>query len=241
MIKSKIAEITFYFWILKVLATTLGETTGDMLAHTLNMGYTLCLLVTGVILVGLLTMQVRSKKCHSVIFWSAIIGTTTVGTEISDFMDRTLGLGYLWGSLILLCGLLGTLAVWYVKSKNLKVYPMIRKDSELMFWIAVLFSNSLGTAFGDYLTDNVGLSYIEGALVTASVIGTVIFLHHSTRINQIFLFWIAFVFTRPFGATFGDFLTKPLIHGGLDLGTINASLVTFCIFSAVIYISKQSS
>jgi len=239
---SKVAEIGIFFWILKILATTLGETTGDMLAHTLNMGYTVGLLLTGAILLALLVFQIRAEKFHSVLFWAAIIGTTTVGTEISDFMDRTLGLGYIYGSLILLAGLLGTLAFWHSKEKNLKVYPITRTGPEIMFWVAVLFSNSLGTAFGDYLTDNLELSYIQGAFVTSCVIGVVILLHYIShvKINQVILFWVAFVFTRPFGATFGDYLTKPLDHGGLDLGTINASVVTVLVFTAVLYISRRT-
>lgn len=239
MSQNKIAEITIFFWILKILATTLGETTGDMLAHTLNMGYTVGLLVTGAILLVLLVLQIRANTFHSVLFWAAIIGTTTVGTEISDFMDRTLGLGYMYGSLLLVAGLIGTLAFWHSKEKTLHVYPIKRKFPEIMFWIAVLFSNSLGTAFGDYLTDNLDLSYIQGALVTSGVIGVVILLHYVTKVNQVLLFWIAFVFTRPFGATFGDLLTKPVSDGGLDLGTINASVVTVCVFAAVLFVSRK--
>ncbi|MCB1650620.1 MAG: hypothetical protein KDI46_01050 [Alphaproteobacteria bacterium] len=237
---SKVAEITLYFWILKILATTLGETTGDMLAQTLNMGYVVGLAITGAALVSLMFFQIRAEKFHSVLFWATIIGTTTVGTEISDMIDRTLHLGYFWGSVLLVAGLLGTLAFWHSKEKSLRVYPINRKGPEMMFWLAVLFSNSLGTAFGDYLTDNLELSYIQGALVTSGVIGVVILLHYATRINEVFLFWIAFVFTRPFGATFGDLLTKPLDHGGLDLGTINASVVTVVIFAATLYISRRT-
>lgn len=239
MSQNKIAEITFFFWILKILATTLGETTGDMLAHTLNMGYTVGLLVTGSILLVLLALQIKANKFHSALFWLAIIGTTTVGTEISDFMDRTLGLGYMYGSFILVAGLIGTLVFWYSKEKSLNVYPITRKFPEVMFWIAVLFSNSLGTAFGDYLTDNLELTYVQGALITSGVIGIVILLHYATKVNQVLLFWIAFVFTRPFGATFGDLLTKPVDSGGLDLGTINASIVTVCIFATVLFISQK--
>lgn len=236
---NKIAEITIFFWALKILATTLGETSGDMLSMTLNMGYTVGILVTGAILFALIFFQVRATQFHSALFWATIIGTTTTGTEISDFLDRTLGLGYLYGSLLLVAGLLATFAYWHTKEKNLSVSPITRKAPEIMFWIAVLFSNSLGTAFGDYLTDNMELSYIQGALVTASVIGLVIILHYFSRINQILLFWLAFIFTRPFGATFGDLLTKPIEAGGLDLGTIQASIVTVGIFAALLYISRK--
>lgn len=238
--QNKVAEITLYFWILKVLATTLGETTGDMLSMTLDMGYVVSFLVTGAILVTLLFFQIRAEKFHSLLFWGSIIGTTTVGTEISDMMDRTLGLGYFYGSLVLVAGLLATLAYWYSKEKTLQVYPITRRWPEIMFWIAVLFSNSLGTAFGDYLTDNMELSYVQGALVTSAVIALVLVLHYATRINQVFLFWIAFIFTRPFGATFGDLLTKPTEHGGLDLGTMQASLVTVLLFGMVLFLSHKA-
>ena len=238
--KNKVAEITFYFWVLKILATTLGETTGDMLSMTLDMGYIIGFLITGGILSILLFFQIRAETFHSALFWFSIIGTTTVGTEISDMMDRTLGLGYMYGSLVLVAGLLATLGFWYAKEKSLKVYPITHRRAEIMFWVAVLFSNSLGTAFGDYLTDNLELSYIQGAFVTSGVIGVVLLLHYTTRINQVFLFWIAFIFTRPFGATFGDLLTKPLSHGGLDLGTMNASLVTVLIFCAILFVSRKT-
>ncbi|MCB1531837.1 MAG: hypothetical protein KDJ35_03105 [Alphaproteobacteria bacterium] len=237
--ENKIAEVTLYFWVLKILATTLGETAGDMLSMTFNLGYVLSLLVTGTILLFLLVLQVRSNRFHSLLFWSSIIGTTTVGTEISDMMDRTFHLGYMWGSVILVLALLGTLAFWHSKEKNLSVFPINRKPLEYLFWGAVLLSNSLGTAFGDYLTDNLELSYLQGALITFGIIGVVVLLHYFTKINQTFLFWIAFIFTRPFGATFGDFLTKPHDHGGLDLGTINSSVVTIAIFTLVLFISRK--
>lgn len=238
--KNKIAEITVYFWVLKIFATTLGETTGDMLSMTLDMGYAASLAITGALLASLLFFQIRSDRFHSPLFWGCIIGTTTVGTEISDMMDRTLGLGYFYGSLLLVAGLVATLAFWRSKEKTLRVHPITRRGPEMMFWLAVLFSNSLGTAFGDYLTDNMGLSYIEGALATSGVIGVVLALHYATKINQVFLFWIAFIFTRPFGATFGDLLTKPLNDGGLDLGTVQSSLVTVLAFGIVLFVSRRT-
>ncbi|MET0154496.1 MAG: hypothetical protein ABW189_00095 [Rickettsiales bacterium] len=237
--KNKIAQITVYFWALKILATTLGETTGDMLSMTLNMGYAVSLLLTGAILLALLFFQVRAEKFHAPLFWAAIIGTTTVGTEISDMTDRTLGLGYFYGSLVLTSGLLITLAIWRCKEKTLQVYPIDRRRPEIMFWVAVLFSNSLGTAFGDYLTDNLALSYMQGALITSGVILAVLFLHYATRINHVFLFWVAFIFTRPFGATFGDLLTKSHDKGGLDLGTMQASAVTAALFIVILIISRK--
>lgn len=219
----------------------MGETLGDMLSMTMNMGYVVGLAITGAFLLIMLFLQIRAVAFHNALFWGSIIATTTVGTEISDMIDRTFGIGYLGGSLILASGLMAVFVIWHLKEKNLRVYPLTARRQEIMFWAAVLFSNSLGTAFGDYLTDNMGLSYIEGAMVTSGIIGLVLLLHYATRINEVFLFWIAFIFTRPFGATFGDWLTKPLSHGGMDLGTFNASIVTVIIFVAVLFISSRNA
>ena len=238
---SKVAEVTLAFWIMKVLATTLGETAGDFISMTLGLGYYAGLAITFAILAVVLTLQIAAKAYRPFLFWTAIIATTTVGTEVSDFMDRSLGLGYALGSLILVAGLAATLAAWYARERDLSVYPIVRRDVEVMFWVAVLFSNSLGTAFGDFLVDNLGLSFIEGALVTAGVIGIVAALHYFTRLNHVLLFWIAFIFTRPFGATFGDFFTKPIASGGLNLPREYASLITLALLATVLAVSTQMS
>jgi uncharacterized membrane-anchored protein len=224
---------------MKVLATTLGETTGDFISMTLNLGYYAGLAITFAALLIVLYYQISATKFHPLMFWAAIIATTTAGTEISDFMDRSLGLGYVLGSLILIAALAIVLIAWYYRDGNIRVYPLVRRDAEIMFWAAVLISNSLGTAFGDFLVDNVGLSFIQGALVTAGVIVAVLAVHYFTDVNDVLLFWIAFVFTRPFGATFGDFLTKPLAAGGLDLPRGRASLVTLTLLIAILYISTR--
>lgn len=237
-VASKVAQVTLAFWIMKILATTLGETAGDFISMTLNLGYYVGLAITFAVLIVVLWAQVSAKRYHPALFWLAIVATTTAGTEISDWMDRSLGLGYLWGSLLLVGGLIATLAVWWKREHDLSVYPIVRRDVEILFWTAVVFSNSLGTAFGDYLTDNAGLSYIQGALVTAAVIAVVLGLHYATKINAVLLFWIAFIFTRPFGATFGDLLTKPLDKGGLNLPREYASLVTLALLIAVLLISE---
>ncbi len=236
---NKIAEVTVFFWVMKIIATTLGETTGDFIAQTLNLGYVVGLAITGALLLVALVLQIRVDRYHPILFWLAIIATTTAGTEISDMMDRTLGLGYIAGSVILTVGLLATLAIWYRREGHIGVDPVVGKPAEVMFWIAVVFSNSLGTAFGDFLIDNLGLSYWQGALVTMAVIGVVLVLHYTRSMNEIALFWIAFIFTRPFGATFGDFLTKPLEKGGLDLVTYNASLVCVALIGALIFVEMR--
>ncbi|HVZ03592.1 hypothetical protein [Hyphomicrobium sp.] len=236
---SKVAKVTLYFWLMKILATTLGETTGDYISMTLNLGYYIGLAITFCALIVILAAQIASRDYHPLLFWIAIIATTTAGTEISDFMDRSLGLGYLAGTGLLLFGLLASLAIWYYRDRSLRIYPITRKDTEMMFWIAVLFSNSLGTAFGDFLVDNLGLTFIQGALVTAAVIALVGVLHYYRAVNEVALFWIAFIFTRPFGATFGDFLTKPVSAGGLSIPREYASLITLGLLLAILYASSK--
>ena len=240
-IASKVAQVTLGFWILKILATTLGETAGDFISMTLGLGYYVGFAITFALLAVILAIQIGARRYRPTLFWLAIVATTTAGTEVSDLMDRSLGLGYAWGSLLLVAGLAATLIVWYARRRNLRVYPIVRRDVEVMFWVAVVFSNSLGTAFGDFLTDNVGLSFIQGALVTAGVIGVVVALHYATRLNSVLLFWIAFIFTRPFGATFGDFLTKPLAQDGLSLPREYASLVTLALMALVLFLTVRRS
>lgn len=236
---NKVARITLLFWIMKIIATTLGETLGDLLAQTLQLGYAVGLGITSAFFIIVLTLQLRAKKYKPVLFWLVIVGTTTVGTEISDFMDRTLHLGYLTGSLVLITLLLNTFWVWHRTIGEIEVYPVTNKKVELFYWVAILFSNSLGTAFGDFLSDTIGLSYLQGAMVTAGVIVVVVLLHYSTKISHLVLFWVAFIFTRPFGATFGDLLTKPSTQGGLDLGTIPATLVSITILGLLVFYSHK--
>jgi uncharacterized membrane-anchored protein len=186
-----------------------------------------------------LALQLSVKRYIPVLYWLVIIGTTTFGTEISDYIDRSLHLGYAVGSLILVSCFGLTLFLWFKKFGNLEFYPILERNKEIYFWIAVLFSNSLGTAFGDFLKDNMGFSYLLGAAITGGIIVFVVLLHYYTKINHILLFWIAFIFTRPFGATFGDFLTKPSAKGGLDLGTLNASIVSILLISVLIFVSHH--
>jgi uncharacterized membrane-anchored protein len=236
---SKIAEITVLFWLMKVVSTTLGETLGDFLSMTLELGYLTGIAITSVFFLIALSIQLKAPKYVPHIFWLVIIATTTLGTEISDFLDRSLHLGYARGSLALLTGLIATLMIWFKSYGNLAVSDVIDRKKEMLFWMAVLFSNSLGTAFGDFLSDEIGLSYLQGALITSGFILLVIALHYLTRINDIVLFWIAFIFTRPFGATFGDLLTKPLSKGGLNIGTFFASIVSLFLLSLMVYLSQR--
>ena len=238
--KNKVAEITLIFWLMKIVATTLGETLGDFISMTLNLGYTIGIAITFAFFFIVLFTQLSFKKYVSAVYWLVIIGTTTLGTEISDYLDRSLHLGYTVGSLSLVACLLITLFLWFRKYKNLEVFPIVDRTKEIYYWTAILFSNSLGTAFGDFLGEYFGLSYLQGALITGGIIILVVLLHYLTRINHILLFWVAFIFTRPFGATFGDFLTKPLDKGGLNLGTLNSSLVSIVIMTMLIlYVGRK--
>jgi uncharacterized membrane-anchored protein len=238
---NKVAKITVLFWVLKVLATTLGEVLGDFFSMSLNIGYVLSLLITVVLFLLVLVWQLRQRHFHAPIYWLAIIGTTTVGTEISDMMDRTFGLGYAVGASILFVALLLVLFLWHRHIGEIKVYPITERRVELYYWLAILVSNSLGTAFGDYLSDNLGLSYLTGAAITAGIIIIVVLLHYLTKINEILLFWIAFIFTRPFGATFGDFLTKPVAKGGLNFSRGIAAVVTAAIMFIIMYFSQRTT
>jgi uncharacterized membrane-anchored protein len=238
---NKVARITLLFWILKILATTLGEVLGDFFSMTLKIGYSFSLLITFVLFIIVLLWQLKQDRFHAPIYWLVIIGTTTVGTEISDLMDRTFGLGYALGAAILFASLLIVLFIWHRHVKEIRVYPITERRVELYYWAAILVSNSLGTAFGDFLSDNLGLSYLVGAGITAGVIVVVVLLHYFTRINQIVLFWIAFIFTRPFGATFGDFLTKPVNTGGMNFSRGIAALVTAALMGLLMYFAQRKS
>jgi uncharacterized membrane-anchored protein len=222
---NKLPQITLAFWVMKICATTLGETAGDLLSMTLNIGYALSsLLLISVFLLTLLG-QLYSRRYHPMLYWLVILSTSTAGTTMSDFMDRTLGLGYAAGSAILIGILLLTFLVWRLSGNPLDVTRIKNRTGELFYWVAILFSNTLGTALGDYLADDSGLGFAGGALLIGSAIAMVVVARYWTRIPGVVLFWVAFVLTRPFGATLGDFLTKPHEKGGLDFGTVGSSAV----------------
>ena len=231
---NKVAKVTLYFWIMKICATTLGETGGDLLSMTMNVGYAVSSLILLAFFFVTLAIQLASKKYHPVIYWLVIVSTSTAGTTISDYMDRTLELGYFKGSLLLISCLLIILGVWRYSVGTLSVNYIQTRKAELFYWIAILFSNTLGTALGDFLADSSGLGFLGGAILIGALIGLVVLAYFFTRISHVVLFWIAFVLTRPFGATFGDVLTKPLDRGGLNLGTIGSSAVLAAILVVLI-------
>jgi uncharacterized membrane-anchored protein len=239
---SKVAQVTAIFWIMKICATTLGETAGDQLAQTMKIGYA----VTSAILIGVflvtLIAQLSARKFYPALYWTVILSTSTAGTTMSDFMDRSLGLGYAKGSLILITGLAIVLSLWRWSEGNLSVDNIRTKKAETFYWIAILFSNTLGTAAGDYLADSSGLGFIGGAALIGGLLVLILLATFFTKINRVLLFWLAFVLTRPFGAIFGDLLTKPVAKGGLNLGTAGSSLVLGVILVAfVIYTMIKDS
>lgn len=231
---SKIPQITLLFWIMKICATTLGETGGDLLAQTLDVGYG----VSSLILIGFffvtLFIQFLSKKYHPLIYWLVIVATSTAGTTMSDYMDRTLGLGYLNGSLILVGLLITILTFWRFTVGSLSVENIKTFKVEILYWTAILFSNTLGTALGDFLADDSGLGFGGSAALITGLLIVIILAHYFTNISKVILFWIAFVLTRPFGATFGDLLTKSGERGGYGFGTIGSSLILGAILVVLI-------
>ncbi|PQV62441.1 putative membrane-anchored protein [Abditibacterium utsteinense] len=231
---SKVAQVTVYFWIMKICATTLGETAGDLLSMTLNVGYAISSAILISIFLVVLGVQLAARKFHPLLYWAVILATSTAGTTLSDFMDRSLGLGYAKGSLILITGLITVLAIWHWSEKSLSVDNIHTKKAETFYWVAILFSNTLGTAAGDYLADSSGLGFLGGAALIAGVLALIVLAGRFTKINRVLLFWLAFVLTRPFGATFGDLLTKPASKGGLGFGTIGSSLILAVILISLV-------
>lgn len=237
---NKLPQITLIFWIMKICATTLGETAGDLLSMTLDVGYAVSSLILISIFAVTLGIQLASKAYHPALYWTVILSTSTAGTTMSDFMDRTLELGYATGSAILVGLLIAILSVWKLSTGSLSVSHVTSRKAELFYWFTILFSNTLGTALGDYLADDSGLGFAGGALLIAGVLALIIAAYYFTKLSHILLFWLAFVLTRPFGATMGDVLTKPVEKGGLDFGTIGSSAVLFAVLLAlIVYTSRK--
>lgn len=234
---NKVAQVNLSFWIMKICATTLGETAGDLLSMTLNVGYAISSVILLALFLASLTTQLLARSFHPALYWLVILTTSTAGTTMSDFMDRTLELGYARGSLILVTCLVVVLATWGFTQKSLSVSHIETRRAELFYWMAILVSNTLGTALGDYLADDSGLGFLGGAALIGGLIAITAVAYYTTRIDRVALFWIAFVLTRPFGATFGDLLTKSTDKGGLDFGTMGSSLVLATILAALIVLT----
>ena len=236
---NKLPQITLVFWIMKICATTLGETAGDLLSLTLH-GYAVSSLILISTFVITLIAQLSAKAYHPSLFWLVILSTSTAGTTISDYMNRTIGLGYPLGSFILFTILCGVFFIWHHMEGSISIKYISTGRTEVFYWVAILFSNTLGTASGDLLAESYGLGFSKGALLISSLILLTAILHYSTRISQTLLFWVTFILTRPFGATIGDLLNKPLEKGGLGFGTIGTSLVLSGVLITLVILSNKS-
>lgn len=222
--QSKVPEITLGFWITKILATTLGETGGDTVTMTLNLGYLAGTAIFLTALVLLVYWQIASERFRPFLYWATIIASTTAGTTMADFATRSLGIGYSGGSALLLAFVLASLAIWYRTSGSISVDTVQEPKTELFYWITITFSQTLGTALGDWAADTAGLGYVGAALIFGSMLAVLAALYLWTGTSRVYLFWAAFILTRPLGATVGDFLDKPLDHGGLAFSRPLASV-----------------
>ncbi len=221
--QNKVPEVTIAFWIIKIAATTLGETGGDAVSMTMNLGYLVGTAIFLPIFIITFLAQIRAKSFHPFLYWSVIVATTTVGTTMADFFDRSLGVGYTGGSLILFTALLATLGLWRYCIGSVSVNNIISPKVETFYWITILFSNTLGTALGDFLSDATTYGYGIDVLFFAVPLVLIAAAFYFTNISKTLLFWTAFILTRPLGATVGDLLTKPIEHSGLNLDRITSS------------------
>lgn len=236
---SKVPAVTFGFWVIKVFATTLGETGGDAVTMTLGLGYLVGTGIFATVFVVAVAAQIAAKRFHPFLYWGVIIASTTAGTTLADFFDRSLGIGYLGGSLALLGLLLTTLGLWYRSQGSVAVETVTMPKVEAFYWATIMLSQTLGTALGDWMADDTGLGYGGGALVFGAGLVAVTATYAYTRVSRTFLFWAAFILTRPLGATVGDFLDKPVDHGGLALGRFSASAVLAIVILGCILLFPQ--
>jgi uncharacterized membrane-anchored protein len=232
---SKVPEVTLVFWIIKILATTLGETGGDAVSMSMNLGYLASTAIFALIFIVAVVIQVCAKKFHPVIYWTTIVATTTVGTTLADFADRSLEVGYTGGTAILFVLLIASLFIWHRTLGSVAVDTVSSPKSEVFYWITIMFSQTLGTALGDWMADDAGLGYGGSAVVFGAMLGVIAAIYYLTKVSRTLLFWVAFIITRPLGAVVGDFLDKPISKGGLELSRYSAStvlvmMILFCIF-----------
>jgi uncharacterized membrane-anchored protein len=238
---SKVPAVTLAFWAVKIAATTLGETAGDAVSMSMNLGYLVGTAIFAALFVVAVAAQIRAKKFHPSLYWATIIATTTVGTTAADFADRSLGIGYAGGSTILLALLLGSLFVWHRAMGSISVESVSTPKAEVFYWVTIMFSQTLGTALGDWTADSAGLGYTGAAAVFGALLALVAAAYFWTRISRTFLFWAAFILTRPLGAVVGDFLDKPRGAGGLELSRFSASAVLLAFIAAAIAAVPQKA
>jgi len=237
---TKVPAVTLVFWIIKIAATTLGETGGDTVTMTFNWGYLAGTALFLVVLVGLVVAQIVAERFHPYLYWATIVASTTFGTTMADFADRSLGIGYTGGSTLLLTCLMVTLGLWYWSQGSISVDTVSTPKTEAFYWAAITFSQTLGTALGDWMADSTGLGYLGGAAVFGLAISVVAAAYYWTNISRVALFWAAFILTRPLGATVGDFLDKPLSDGGLSLSRpIASALIAVFIVACILLLPQR--
>ncbi|MEY4160079.1 MAG: hypothetical protein RLZZ136_700 [Pseudomonadota bacterium] len=239
--RAKVPAVTAGFWAIKILATTLGETGGDTLSMTYDFGYLASSLIFIVPLILLVAAQVKALRFHPALYWATIIASTTAGTTMADFATRSLGIGYLGGSLLLLASVIASLIAWRGVTGSVAVESVSTPRAELFYWLTITFSQTLGTALGDWAADDGGLGYLGGALAFGSLLLLLVALWRWSGISRVLLFWAAFILTRPLGATVGDFLDKPLAQGGLDLSRSLASAILASTIAVLIILLPQRS
>lgn len=234
---AKVPEVTLGFWLIKIAATTLGETGGDAVSMSMNLGYLVGTAIFAVIFLTAVVAQVKAKKFYPFLYWTTIIATTTVGTTLADFADRSLGIGYAGGSGLLLALLLGSLFVWHRTLGSVSVNTVNSPKAEAFYWLTIMFSQTLGTALGDWTADTAGLGYTGAAIVFGGLLALVVVAYYWTEVSRTLLFWAAFILTRPLGAVVGDYLDKPVSAGGLALSRYSASaaLLTFIVVTILLF------
>ena len=241
LVVSKVPAVTLGFWTIKILATTLGETGGDTLSMSMNLGYLSSTFIFLGILSALVIAQIMAKRFNAWLYWATIIASTTAGTTMADFATRSLGIGYAGGSAILLASVIGVLMIWQLSEKSISVDTVNTPRVEVFYWAAITVSQTLGTALGDWMADDAGVGFLGGAGIFAAALAVVAALYVWTRISRALLFWAAFILTRPLGATVGDFLDKPLDHGGLAFSRPVATAVLGALILAGILLLPQKA
>jgi uncharacterized membrane-anchored protein len=236
---SKVPEVTLIFWIIKIAATTLGETAGDAVSMSMKLGYLVGTIIFAAIFLATVIAQIKARAFHPLLYWMTIIATTTVGTTLADFADRSLGIGYAGGSTLLLILLLGSLFVWHRVLGSVSVSTVGSPEAEVFYWVAITFSQTLGTALGDWTADTAGLGYGGGAIAFSALLALVVAAYYWTKMSRTMLFWAAFILTRPLGAVVGDFLDKPISAGGLALSRYSASAALFTFMLTSILVFRQ--
>jgi len=238
---TKVPAVTLTFWVIKILATTLGETGGDAVSMSMNLGYVIASIIFLGIFASLVAAQIAAKSFHPFLYWGAIVATTTLGTTLADFADRSLGIGYAGGSSLLFILLMGSLLIWYKSAGSISVETIVSPKVEMFYWSTILFSQTLGTALGDWMADTNGLGYEGGAIVFGAGLALVAATYFFTSVSRTVLFWTAFILTRPLGATLGDLLDKPVNHGGFAFSRYSASgILAALMFACILFLPKKA-